>query len=102
MYENAFANVTSTVEACHIGRSTFYKWKKENATFREIAEEIEEGIIDYVETRLIKNIQEGKEASLIFFLKTRGKKRGYIETTENIISGNPFEELMKDLDAEEE
>jgi hypothetical protein len=31
---------------------------------------------------LVTNIKEGKETSIIFFLKTIGKKRGYIEKTE--------------------
>ena len=31
---------------------------------------------------LIKNIREGKTAEIIFYLKTKGKKRGYVERSE--------------------
>jgi uncharacterized protein YxeA len=45
----------------------------------------------------MENIQNGMETSLIFFLKTKGKSRGYVETVENKVTVNPFEELMKAL-----
>ncbi len=33
--------------------------------------------LDYAEGQLFKNMREGREASVIFFLKTKGKARGY-------------------------
>ena len=52
--------------------------------------------LDFAESALHNNIREGKETSTIFFLKTRGKKRGYIEKTEvdnthTFIGGKPEE-----------
>ncbi len=56
-----------------------------------------ERTLDLAESKLIANIKEGRETSLIFFLKTRGKKRGYIETLQTEEIGKPFGELMKKL-----
>ena len=36
---------------------------------------------------LYKNIKDGRETSLIFYLKTKGKQRGYIEKQELQHSG---------------
>lgn len=94
-YENSLGNVSAAVKASNIHRSTFYAWKKENPLFAEEVEAVDESMLDFAETMLKKNIREGKESSIFFFLKTKGKKRGYIETQENIISANPFEECMK-------
>ena len=68
---------------------------KTDPYFRERIEELDEEVLDMAESMLKKNIHEQKEASIFFFLKTKGKKRGYIETIDNQLTINPFEELMK-------
>jgi len=75
-------NVTLTVEAMGLSRGAFYLWKNEDDEFKKAVEDVEEGLIDYVESKLMQNINDGKETSAIFFLKTKGKSRGYVERTE--------------------
>ena len=41
--------------------------------------EIDERYIDIAVSKLIQNVQSGQEASIFFFLKCKGKHRGYIE-----------------------
>lgn len=38
--------------------------------------------LDFAESELFKQIKEGNITGVIFFLKTKGKKRGYIERSE--------------------
>ena len=38
--------------------------------------------MDFVESKLYKLINDGAEASTIFYLKTKGRKRGYAEKHE--------------------
>ena len=80
-------NVSLTCEELGISRQTFYRWKDESKEFKKAVKDVEEGLIDFVESKLMKNIKEGKETSMIFFLKTKGKDRGYIEKTEIKHSG---------------
>lgn len=41
-----------------------------------------ESLLDLAESKLIQNIQDQDTTSIIFYLKTQGKKRGYVEKQE--------------------
>jgi hypothetical protein len=77
-------NISASCEAFGIDRTTHYEWLSNPAypTYKKEYEGIKESLIDFAESQLLKNIQNGKEASLIFFLKCRAKHRGYLEKEE--------------------
>jgi len=76
--ENAIGIVTTACKRAGIDRSTFYEWKKKDPDFAAKVFEVQnEFAIDYAESKLLKNMEAGKETSIIFFLKTRGRHRGY-------------------------
>lgn len=91
---NAY-NVSAACKSFGISRRAYYDWYEGNPKFRQEVDAQKESLIDFAESKLHMNIKEGKEASIFFFLKTQAKKRGYIETVENQVMINPFEELMK-------
>ena len=74
--------VTLSCRKAEIPRSTFYKWLNQDKEFAKQVKEIENVALDFAESELFKQIQNGIPASTIFYLKTKGKKRGYIERTE--------------------
>lgn len=60
-----------------ISRETHYTWLREDPDYAEAVASVGEHVLDFAESALHKNIALGKEQSLIFYLKTRGKSRGY-------------------------
>ncbi|MCX5827673.1 MAG: hypothetical protein NTV58_06695 [Deltaproteobacteria bacterium] len=77
------ANRFSVAAACRIvgiGRTIFYKWRKSSRFSQELADAKEERL-DVAESCLHRNIQSGDTTAIIFFLKTQGRGRGYIEAT---------------------
>lgn len=64
-------------EATGISRSTYYVWYNQDPTFRERVEEVMEAQIDYVESKLMNLINSGDTTATIFYLKTKGRKRGW-------------------------
>lgn len=94
--------VTTACASIGCPRSTYYNWLASDEEFKTAVDEIQETAIDFVESKLMEKINgvtcAGKEetiydqppsdTAIIFFLKTRGKKRGYIEKTELNVSGS--------------
>lgn len=57
-------------------------WCENDKPFAESVDEILEARVDFVEGKLLQLITAGDVASIIFFLKTKGKHRGYAERFE--------------------
>jgi ACT domain-containing protein len=77
--EKAMGIVSTACATSGISRSSYYKWYKEDESFREKVDEIDNVKLDFVESQLFKNISDKKEKSIIFYLQHRGHKRGYIQ-----------------------
>lgn len=97
VYTKNGCNISNTCKALKISRQTFYEWKRKDENLNQMLEEAEEAMIDFAESKLIEHIDNGDVTSLIFFLKTKGKKRGYVEKTESDINVNTFQQMMQDL-----
>jgi hypothetical protein len=81
-----------------ITRTTHYEWYKTDEEYRQAVDGMEDIVLDFAESKLHGNINKGKETSTIFYLKTKGKKRGYVEKTEIENSIDPeFAELIREL-----
>lgn len=49
----------------------------------ELVEDVRNRQIDMTEAKLFQKINEGDMTAIIFYLKTQGKSRGYVERTEH-------------------
>lgn len=65
-----------------VSRQTFYNWKKEDEEFAKEVDDVDEEIIDVVESKLLSQINDNNLTAIIFYLKTKGRKRGYVEQTD--------------------
>jgi len=81
--------VTQTAKAVGIHRSTYYEWRLIDSDFAEACDAIQEVALDFVEGKLFKRIQDEDTASILFYLKTKGKHRGYVERQEVTQADNP-------------
>ena len=90
--ENSLGVVTVACKQTDTPRSTYYKWLKEDEEFAQAVKEIDNIALDFAESQLHSQIKDGSTSATIFYLKTKGKKRGYVEKSEiDLTSGdNPF------------
>lgn len=99
--EQSLGIVTTAAKIAGINRSTHYEWLKEDEQYVADVDDISDLVIDFAESQLHKQIKDGSGAATIFYLKTKGKKRGYIETTElNMKVNKNLPEWMSEGDEE--
>ena len=93
--------VTSACKSIDCPRSTYYNYYNTDPEFKAAVNEIQDVAIDFVESKLMEKIngistvvysakgeeqvyeQPPSDTAIIFFLKTKGKKRGYQEVVVN-------------------
>lgn len=78
-YKVKACNISQACDAVDISRSTFYDWLTTDVLFAAAIKDVKEAMLDWAESMLLKGIKDGDHTLLIFFLKTQGKSRGYIE-----------------------
>ena len=74
--------VSNACEALGISRTTYYKYYNKDSEFRSEVDNVGEHTLDFVESKLFDLIDNGNVAATIFYMKTKGKRRGYIERQE--------------------
>lgn len=84
-------------EMTGISRQCYYNWLDNDEEFAQKCSDVQESSIDLVEAKLLNAINDDNLTAIIFYLKTKGKKRGYVEQIDQNVSSNTFEELMKSL-----
>lgn len=72
--------IQSACDAIGISRRTALRWRKADPDFNEeVGSIMKDYQFDFVESRLMEKIKGGDTAAIIFYLKTKGKNRGYSE-----------------------
>ena len=88
--EKSLGVVTSACKNVGVARSTFYDWYNGDEDFKKSVDSIEDIALDFAESQLHKQIKDGNVTATIFYLKTKGVKRGYVERQDHNIHLQPF------------
>lgn len=74
--------VSKACKTAKVGRTAFYEWLDKDIDFRNQVNECREIQIDFVENALMNLIEQGNTTAIIYYLKTKGKQRGWSEKYE--------------------
>ncbi|MCH9717479.1 MAG: hypothetical protein K0U52_10400 [Gammaproteobacteria bacterium] len=80
--EEFYGIVSTASQSVGISRQTHYRWLEDDQEYKAKVQDIKNSAIDFVETKLFDCIKSEKETSIIFYLKTIGKSRGYVPRQE--------------------
>ncbi len=103
--EKSLGIVTTACKKVGVGRTQYYQWLIDDKKFSKEVDDIQNIALDFAESQLHQQIGDGNTSATIFYLKTKGKKRGYIERSELDVSTDdriqiqitPFEETQDNI-----
>jgi hypothetical protein len=74
--------ITVAARRLNVDRTAIYKARQKHPQIAQAIEDARERMTDLAEGKLYSKINEGDMTAIIFYLKTQGKKRGYVERQE--------------------
>jgi hypothetical protein len=77
--EKSLGIITAAIEATGVSRAKYISWLNVDEEFSKRVDLIMEKQIDFVESKLLEKINKGDTTAITFYLKTKGKDRGYTE-----------------------
>ncbi|QDP55029.1 MAG: hypothetical protein Unbinned96contig1002_39 [Prokaryotic dsDNA virus sp.] len=99
--EKSLGVVTTACKIVDCNRSTFYKYYNNDSKFKAAVDELQDMTLDFVESQLHKQIKNGNTTATIFYLKTKGKKRGFVERQEIQMNGEIESKIIEWTPAKE-
>lgn len=99
--EKTLGIISRACNKCGINRQTYYNYLIDEQ-FKKFVDDIQETAIDFAEGQLLTSIKNGSDTATIFYLKTKGKKRGYIERFETELSGKTEQVIRVRVQGEDE
>jgi predicted transcriptional regulator len=63
--------------------STVTSYVQSSKRLQRVIEECQQGVLDLAEGKIVEKIRDGDLTAIIFYLKTKGKNRGYTERQEH-------------------
>lgn len=89
--------LTAAADSLGVTVSAIYKARDRDPEIRQAIWEARERTADFAEAALLKLIREGNPTGIIFYLKTQGRARGYVERTEQHLTlHKPLSEMTDD------
>jgi hypothetical protein len=91
--EKSLGIVTPACKEVGISRNQFYIYYNTDPDFKKSVDDINEVTLDFAENQLLKKIKEGSGRSILFYMKYRGRKRGYSESMDITSDGKSITEI---------
>lgn len=95
-------NMAATARRFHCDRRTVWHHVNDDVELRELVDELSQSFLDEAESQLFTAIKAGNLTAVIFFLKTRGRGRGYnserVELSANVHI--PYEIVVRHTNAD--
>ena len=79
--------ISHACKKAKISRVTFYEYYNNDPEFKQSIDDIENIALDFVESALYQQIKNENTTATIFYLKTKGRKRGYQESIDMTTNG---------------
>ena len=87
--------VSRASDVVGISRKTHYDWMKKDKRYKEAIDELQNVTLDHVELKLHELIDDLNVPAILFYMKTKGKARGYVDRSELAVEGSVESKLIE-------
>lgn len=95
--EKSLGIVTPACKEVGISRNQFYVYYREDEEFKKAVDDINDITLDFVENQLLRNIKEGSERSIMFYMKYKARKRGYTDSIDITTNGENLNKIQIEI-----
>jgi hypothetical protein len=95
--EKSLGLVTPACKEVGISRNQFYQYCRTDEDFKKKVDEINDIQTDFVESQLFKKIKAGSERSILFYMKYKGKSRGYSDSIDLTSGGEAIKNITFEI-----
>ena len=75
--EKSLGIVTNALKISGTAKTTYHRWINEDEAFAKDVKEVGNTALDFAESQLFKQMKDNNHSSTQFYLKNKGKGRGY-------------------------
>ena len=75
--EKSLGIVTNALKISGTAKTTYHRWINEDEAFAKDVQEVGNTALDFAESQLFKQMKDNNHSSTQFYLKNKGKGRGY-------------------------
>ena len=103
--EKSLGIVTNALKISGTAKTTFYEWMKHDEDFAKDVNDVGNTALDFAESQLFKQIKNENHSSTQFYLKNKGRDRGYGDKLDITTGGDKINkieiEIVKSKDKNE-
>lgn len=101
--EETHGLLTMAAKRAGVTYRTVQRYIHDYPTVAQAVQDSKDAMLDFAEGKLMQNIKDGDNTAIIFYLKTQGKLRGYVERQEvSGLGGGPIQhQVIEELSDEQ-
>ena len=103
--EKSLGIVTNALKIADISKSQYYEWLKVDEEFKSKVQDVGNTALDFAESKLFSQIKDNNHSSTQFYLKNKGRDRGYGDKLDITTGGDKINkieiEIVKSKDKNE-
>lgn len=91
--EKSLGIVTNALKISGTAKTTYHRWIKEDEEFAKDVKEVGNTALDFAESKLFSQIKDNNHSSTQFYLKNKGRDRGYGDKLDITTQGDKINKI---------
>jgi hypothetical protein len=91
--EKSLGIVTNALKLSNTAKTTYHRWINEDEAFAKAVKDVGNTALDFAESKLFSQIKDNNHSSTQFYLKNKGRDRGYGDKLDITTGGDKINKI---------